>query len=196
MARPRKFDRRVALERAMKTFWGKGYAATSTEDLLETMGLGRQSLYNAFGDKRQLYLEALTTYQDQNTAGHLRRLSEPTSSLEGFRDVLYGLISDDDRTRAMGCMGVGSVGEFGISDPELVALRAQAGPILQARFVERLREGQANHEIDPAIDANEAAGFIQLMMAGIQLAARAGAGAEDLRTMARFTVDRLRAAVR
>ncbi|HEY0146371.1 MAG TPA: TetR family transcriptional regulator [Methylovirgula sp.] len=47
----------------MKVLWAKSYAATSTEDLLQAMGLGRQSLYNAFGDNRRLYLEALAAYQ-------------------------------------------------------------------------------------------------------------------------------------
>ena len=63
MARPREFDREVALERATCVFWAKGYASTSTEDLLAAMGIGRQSLYNAFVDKRALYLEALERYK-------------------------------------------------------------------------------------------------------------------------------------
>ena len=47
MARPREFDREEALERATGVFWAKGYASTSTDDLLT-------SLYNAFQDKRAL----------------------------------------------------------------------------------------------------------------------------------------------
>ena len=64
MARPREFDREEALERATGVFWAKGYASTSTDDLLT-------SLYNAFQDKRALYLEALERYQRTTTAGHL-----------------------------------------------------------------------------------------------------------------------------
>ncbi|WP_155737462.1 TetR/AcrR family transcriptional regulator, partial [Agrobacterium tumefaciens] len=63
MARPREFDRDAALEKALRVFWSKGFAATSTDDLREAMGIGRQSLYGAFGDKRKLYLEALDAYQ-------------------------------------------------------------------------------------------------------------------------------------
>lgn len=59
MVRPREFDRGEALQRAMRVFWAKGFAATSTDDLVQAMGIGRQSLYNAFGDKKRLYLEAL-----------------------------------------------------------------------------------------------------------------------------------------
>jgi len=60
VARPKAFDRAQALQAAMQVFWVKGYEATSLEDLLAAMEIGRQSLYDTFGDKRRLYLEALT----------------------------------------------------------------------------------------------------------------------------------------
>ncbi|HEY9345528.1 MAG TPA: TetR/AcrR family transcriptional regulator [Inquilinus sp.] len=177
----------------MQVFWAKGFAATSTDDLVQAMGIGRQSLYNAFGDKRRLYLEALEAYQQGTVAGHLKRLGAPASPVAGLRDLLLGLIAEDDGLRGLGCMGVGSVGEFGVSDPEVAALRAKAAPLLQARLVERLREGQADGEIVPEMDAGDAAEFIQMTMTGLQLAARGGAGLEDLRRMAAFAVNRLTA---
>src|ERR1700733_9414394 len=171
MARPREFDREMALQRATGVFWAKGYASTSTEDLIAAMGIGRQSLYNAFGDKRSLYVEALERYQQATTSGHLRSLDAPASPLEGIEALLLGLIADDDVQRAMGCMGVGAVSEFGAADPELAALRAKVGPLVFNRLVDRLREGQAKGEIDVSMDAEAAAGFLQMTMTGLQLAA-------------------------
>jgi AcrR family transcriptional regulator len=193
MARPREFDRELALQCATRVFWAKGFASTSTDDLIEAMGIGRQSLYNAFGDKRALYLEALDSYQRGTTAGHLKRLNEPASSIAGIRALLLGLIAEDDELRAMGCMGVGAVSEFGTADPTLVELRAKVGPLVFARLVERLREGQARGEVDPAMDVKEAARFLQMTMTGLQLAARGGASVDALRKLARFAVDRLKA---
>ncbi len=192
MARPREFDREAALKAAIKAFWAKGYAATSTEDLVQAMGIGRQSLYHAFGDKRRLYVEALDTYQRETTSGHLKRLNGAISPLAGVRDLLLGLIDQNDRVRAMGCMGVNSVSEFGASDPELQELRAKVGMVINKRLVERLKEGQTNGEIDPAFAPDEAANFIQLTMAGIQLAARGGAGLDELCRIVDFATDRLR----
>jgi AcrR family transcriptional regulator len=192
MVRPREFDREQALDLAMRTFWAKGFAATSTDDLLQAMRIGRQSLYNAFGDKRQLYLEALKTYQQRTIAGHVTRLMSAATPLDGIRDLLFGLAPAEDRLRALGCMGVGSVGEFGATDPELVDMREKARPLLAARLIERIREGQASGEIDPGMDPEQAAGFIQMTMTGLQLAARSGASIEQLQTQARFAVDRLR----
>jgi TetR/AcrR family transcriptional regulator, transcriptional repressor for nem operon len=193
MVRPREFDRGDALQRAMRVFWARGFAATSTDDLVQAMGIGRQSLYNAFGDKRRLYLEALEVYQQGTVGGHLQRLRAPASPLAGLRDLLLGLIAEDDGLRGLGCMGVGSVGEFGGSDPEVAALRAKAAAPLRARLVERIREGQAGGEIARDIDAEDAADFIGMTMTGLQLAARGGAGLEDLRRMAAFAIDRLTA---
>jgi AcrR family transcriptional regulator len=150
MVRPREFDRDQALDRAMRVFWAKGYAWTSTDDLLAAMKIGRQSLYNAFGDKRKLYLEALEQYQRASNAGHLQRLNSSPSPLGGIDALLVGLIAEDDGVRALGCMGVGAIGEFGAADPELARLRSNVSGTLLKRLVERIREGQALGEVDPS----------------------------------------------
>jgi AcrR family transcriptional regulator len=192
MARPREFDRELALERATNVFWAKGYASTSTEDLLSAMGIGRQSLYNAFGDKRALYLEALERYQRATTSGHLQRLKAPVSPLAGIEALLLGLIAVDDCQRAMGCMGVGAASEFGTGDPALAELRAKVEPVLFSCLVKRVREGQARSEIDASMNPKEVARFVQMTMTGLQLAARSGASAAALGSLARFAVDRLK----
>jgi AcrR family transcriptional regulator len=156
------------------------------------MNIGRQSLYNAFGDKRRLYLEALERYQRESIARHLERLNSSASPLSGIEALLRGLISDDDSVRALGCLGVSAVCEFGAADPKLVMLRHKGGPRLFRRLVERIREGQAYGEVDLAIDAREAAAFLQMTMQGIQLGARAGRDAKSLGALAKFAIDRFR----
>ncbi len=193
MARPREFDRDAALKAATEVFWSKGFAATSTEDLVQAMGIGRQSFYNAFGDKRRLYLEALESYYRNATSCHIGRLTAPASPLAGLRDLLVGLIPDDDALRCKGCLGAGSVGEFGVTDPELTETREKVIAGFRAKVVERLKEGQRLGEIDPAIDIEQAASFIEITMSGLQLAAKGGAGAQELHAIAAFAVERFRA---
>ncbi len=55
MARPKEFDQEKALRRAIVTFSQKGFAATSTDDLMQSMDIGRQSMYATFGDKRACF---------------------------------------------------------------------------------------------------------------------------------------------
>ncbi|WP_442679335.1 TetR/AcrR family transcriptional regulator [Sphingomonas sp. ASY06-1R] len=193
MARPREFDRDEALEKAINVFWAQGFAATTTDDLRDAMGIGRQSFYNTFGDKRQVYLEALRAYQRRSTSAQLARLTSPDSPIAGLRDLLVGLVPEDDARRGLGCMGIGSVIEFGSSDAELVEMRDKVGPVLGGGLIERIRDGQARGEIDASLDPAETAAYIQVSMSGLQTAARAGAGASELQQIANFTVDRLRA---
>jgi TetR/AcrR family transcriptional repressor of nem operon len=192
MPRPREFDREEALERATGVFWAKGFASASTDDLLTAMGIGRQSLYNAFQDKRALYLEALERYQRTTTAGHLQRLNRAASPVAGVEALLLGLICDTDEIRALGCMGVGAICEFGSTDPDIAALRSKVSPALHSRLAERLSEGQVAGEIDRSLDCDTAASFIQMTMQSIQLAARGGIDAVLLRAQARFVVERLK----
>ncbi|MGC1302228.1 MAG: TetR/AcrR family transcriptional regulator [Caulobacteraceae bacterium] len=193
MARPRAFDRDEALLRAMGVFWAKGYAATSTEDLIQAMQIGRQSLYGAFGDKRTLYVEALSHYQQVSVQGHLARLRSGDTPLAGVEALLVGLIPEDDVQRALGCMGVGAVAEFGAGDAVLADLRARSGATLFQALVARLRDAQACDELDPGLDPEQGAEFLQLTMQGLQLGARAGADRDRLVRLARFSLDRLKA---
>ena len=71
VGRPREFDEEAALEAAMDAFWQKGYEATSLSDLCTCTGLHKGSLYQAFGDKHQLFMRALLHYADILTGQRL-----------------------------------------------------------------------------------------------------------------------------
>ena len=176
----------------MSVFWAKGYAATTMDDLQTAMRIGRQSLYSAFGDKRRLYVEALERYQQDSVAGHLARLRSGSSPMAGVEALMIGLIPTDDAERSLGCMGVGSVAEFGAVDAELAELRARSGALLFQALAERLGAAKAAGEIDHALDVDLVARFLQTTMQGLQLAARAGGDLVGLRDLARFAVERLK----
>ena len=54
MARPTEFDRTEVLDRATRLFWERGFGGTSISDLEAAMGIGRTSIYAAFGAKEDL----------------------------------------------------------------------------------------------------------------------------------------------
>jgi TetR/AcrR family transcriptional regulator, transcriptional repressor for nem operon len=192
MPRPKEFDRDAAVERAMSVFWLKGYAATSTDDLLQAMKIGRQSMYDTFGDKRRLYIEALERYQQESVAEHVNRLRSTTSPLAGIEALVVGVIASDRAAREKGCMGVGSISEFGNSDVELAKLRTKSGGALHKALVERLQEAKAAGEIRETIDIERAARFVETTMLGLQVAAKAGMSAQSLRDTAAFAIVGLR----
>ncbi|WP_030559992.1 TetR/AcrR family transcriptional regulator [Streptomyces aureocirculatus] len=122
MARPRSFDEKQVLNAVRDQFWDAGYAATSLEDLMRVSGLGKGSLYAAFGDKRQLFLRALRSYTD-DSHGHLRKaLAEAPRALDALRMLLEAPV--DDPTGAgtrRGCLLANSTCELGNADPEVLA---------------------------------------------------------------------------
>ncbi|QUH04422.1 TetR/AcrR family transcriptional regulator [Saccharopolyspora erythraea] len=95
MGRPREFDEGAAVDAAMRVFWVKGYEATSTQDLCECTGLGRGSLYNAFGSKRALYEAALRRYADREFAPVLEILDKPGPVKDRLRELMVWVIGLD-----------------------------------------------------------------------------------------------------
>jgi len=75
MARPREFDHDTALLAAVKVFSDLGFEGSSTDALTQAMGIGRQSLYDTFGDKWRLYLKALQRYTADSISEQIRVLN-------------------------------------------------------------------------------------------------------------------------
>jgi AcrR family transcriptional regulator len=85
--RPKEFDREEALRRAIRVFWENGFAGTSTDDLVRAMGIGRQSLYDTFGDKRGLFLAALRVYNTDSLTRVFRKLREGPTALAALERI-------------------------------------------------------------------------------------------------------------
>jgi TetR/AcrR family transcriptional repressor of nem operon len=192
VARPKEFDRDTALQEAISVFCNHGYEGTSTDDLLQAMRISRQSLYDTFGDKRQLYLEALQQYVANSVAEQIRALNKGTSVLTGLEAGLLAFASKSGAADAHGCMGIGATCEFGVSDGEVAALIATADKTLQSSLERRIREGRASGEISAEVDPRAAAQFIKATFAGIKIAARGGAAAATLREIAQMAIRSLK----
>src|SRR4051812_39438892 len=119
MPRPRGFDRDQALRRAMTVFWERGYEATSTDDLLKAMGIGRQSMYDAFGDKHRLYVEALQLYETETGAELFGRVSRASSPFAAIRDHVLAIANWTPRELSRGCFFVNATTELAPSDREV-----------------------------------------------------------------------------
>src|SRR5690242_13414285 len=87
MARPREFDEQAVLDAAQRAFRTHGYAGTSLQQLTGATGLGKGSLYAAFGDKRGLYLRVLDDYARRSVAGAGSAL-ERSPALDALREQL------------------------------------------------------------------------------------------------------------
>jgi AcrR family transcriptional regulator len=188
MARPKEFDRQTALDAAIGVFRERGFASTSTGDLTKAMQIGRQSLYDTFGDKWQLYMAALTHYGARESEAHRAALSTGPRAIDGLEIFLA-------RVRAKageGCLSLGAASEFGRRKPELAAILAATERALLTALASRVREAQAEGDVAAGIDAREAAAFLTTSMSGIRIAARSGASAAQLQALAEFSLRALR----
>jgi TetR/AcrR family transcriptional repressor of nem operon len=193
MGRPPEFDREEALAKAIRVFARHGYETASTTDLIEGMGIGRQSLYGAFGDKRRLFLEALRRYSAASLEEMREALAGPGPASAVLEEaLLVGLGSADDLES--GCLGVGSIIEFSRSDPDINLLNDDAGRAVTAAFSARIAEGVAAGELRPGLDGDAAARLLLTLRSGLKVAARAGANKAELRETARLGLRCLAAA--
>ena len=107
--RPRSFDSDVALDSAAELFWAKGFAETSLDELSAAMGMGRPSIYNAFGDKEALFVRALERFRDTTGSSPLRAMDSEESIHDAldafFRQVVAYTTADRSH---LGCL-LGSV---------------------------------------------------------------------------------------
>jgi len=173
MARPRQFDEQAALMAAQQLFWAKGYQATSTRELTQTMGLTQPSLYNAFGDKRSLFLRSLDDYLDRTMRARIQRHESslpPGRALVAYIAESISLSLADPQHR--GCMLINVALEASEDDPEFKALIATELGHLRAFFERCIRAGIASGEVVTELAPEEASAQLLASHCGMRVLAR------------------------
>lgn len=177
MARPRKFDETRVLLAARDQFWGAGYAGTSLDDLTVATGLGRGSLYGAFGDKRELFRRALDGYCDDALDNARAQLHGPGSAYHRLvgclRETAAAVLADDLHR---GCLMAKSAAELGGSDD---AVRERLGRFfgeLHTALAECIAEAQRDGDLDPAAGAQGVASLLLAVLRGLEALGAGGVG--------------------
>ena len=142
MARPKEFDLERALHRAISAFSQKTFAATSTDELMRAMELGRQSMYDTFGDKRALFLKALEVYVSENVRAIDVELRAPGSPLAAIRSALVHFSERKDLSSTDGCMGINAICEFGMRDEDVTRIIRRAANAQRHTLMDTLRRAQ------------------------------------------------------
>ena len=194
MGRPKEFDREQALAIAIDVFGDHGFEGTSTETLLKAMNLNRQSLYDTYGSKRALYLEALRRYTHGGAERVVRDIAFGPTPFEGLKHAMLSFAQDAaDRPNA-GCLGVSSILEFGLRDADVLAARSESHEMWVRAIADAVASAQASGEIRHDIDVRAAADFLLGTFAGLKVSARGGMPADRLCQMALLALQALTAA--
>ncbi len=145
MARQKEFDRTQALEKAMRIFWQQGYAATSMQDLVEGMGIGRGSLYDTFGSKEKLYHEALAHYQSTCGNSSFLPLTQPGAGAEEIVQVFQNIFDDAlGEAENRGCFVVQSATERSRCDDKVFKQFSASIDNMQVMFERALQNAQTS----------------------------------------------------
>ncbi len=173
MARPREFAETTALDGAVECFWRQGYAATSVRDLAAEMGMSCASLYNAFGDKRAVFLQALERYLDGSMRERIRRFETtrpPKQAIRGFiHEIVRRSLADADRR---GCLLVNSAMELAPRDRRLQPVIAARLEELEAFFRRMVAAAQRDGTVPRERSAAELARLLLGVVLGIRVLAR------------------------
>lgn len=173
MARPRTFDESAVLEQVVRLFWTRGYEATSLRDLEAATGIGMTSLYNAFGDKRQLFNSALAHYSEHRTHRCLEEIGQVAAPAERIRTfvarVIEAALSDPDR---MGCLVINTAIELGPHDEEIATMVADHLAEVEAFFRHNFDAAQRAGDADPNVTPEDAGRSFSALMFGLRVLAR------------------------
>lgn len=185
MPRPREFYIDAVLERAMQVFWSKGYEATSLDDLCDATGLGRSSLYAAFGDKRNLLRQSLARYANNGA----ERIEKTLTTIVPFRAALSELLTAFiDAIVAgpgrRGCFIGNCAAELARHDRGAMQDVRKALARNEGYFRAALAAAQSRGELSPKADVNALARFLTSSIQGLRLVGKANPDRELLEDIA------------
>ena len=188
--RPREYDPTAALAAALGEFRRRGYAGASLDHLSKATGMGRPSLYAAFGDKLGIYRQAVRQYADQSAERRRRALFEAPSLRQGLDDY-FGAIVDAYLApdgEPLGCPVLSVISGEAAADPEIAAELADAVARTDSRFQQRVAAAAEAGEIAPDVDVAGVAATLAALQHSLALRARAGTRRPQLLAIARAHV--------
>jgi TetR/AcrR family transcriptional repressor of nem operon len=172
MARTKEFDQEQALDAAMHLFWERGYEATSVQELVDATGVQRQSLYDTFGSKHEMFLQSLMRYQaleGHQLSGLIKR--HPKGGLPLIRAIIESCASQTIND-ARGCFAANCAAELGSSD-KAVAERVRIGRDgLQEVFEHCLQQAKAARQLKNSSSVSALAQFLVNAFFGLRLIAK------------------------
>lgn len=170
MARVREFDTEAAVHSAMEAFRHKGYEGTSVQDLVDATGVGRGSLYGAFGSKEGLYLAAMERYRQLYAVPLIDILRAGAPARDLLREVLVGtvdgIVRDGDRKS---CLIVGATTERVAQDPKVAAHVRSTTASLEDALRDVIAAAQTDGQLSDRRNARDLARYLIVTMHGLRV---------------------------
>lgn len=174
MTRQKEFDRDEALQKAMEVFWSRGYEGASVQDLVQHMEINRQSLYDTFGDKHALFLQALDRYREIQSRTVFEVLERPGSIKKNLRqlfdEAVQTSLSEEGRR---GCFVGNAMSELAGRCKETANRTSDSVALAEKMFRSALERGREQGELERVHDTRAVARFLYSSLQGMLLMAKA-----------------------
>lgn len=165
-----------ALHKAVNVFWLHGYEASSMQALQDEMGIRRQSLYDTFGNKRDLFLSSLDYYHENVIIPNFSLILNASSPTNGIKDYFNQRIKDINNSEVIpGCLVTNSLSELGMSDQLVIKRTKRTLEYMEKVFYQalvRAKElGELSSDKEPKLIAlqllNNAQGLFVISKSGM-----------------------------
>jgi len=186
--RPREFCTDAALATALRLFWSKGYEGTSLTDLTEAMGITRPSLYAAFGNKEQLFRQALDLYEREKMAYVGQALEQPTARAVAKRLLEGALANVTGDREPHGCLGVIASTACGAEAECIREEVLKRGRIVQEAMIERMQRAIDEGDFTGPANAEAITKYLSAIAQGMSVQAGAGATRQELEAVVEMTL--------
>ncbi len=168
----------------MLLFWKNGYADTSIQSLEKVMKLKRTSIYNAFGNKRSLYQQALMRYLEIELEGLITALENGASAKQSIKNALIEVIKlHFNPDHPGGCMVVLSLLENNQHDEATNKMLDNAIRTLRDAIASRLKQGAEEEEFIQPMQYQNTANQIVALITGIIVMAKASFPKDELQKL-------------
>jgi AcrR family transcriptional regulator len=182
--RPLGFDRDAALREAMLLFWRHGYEATSVGELTKAMAITPPSLYTAFGDKKQLFLEAVQLYTSGAVTSESIMNEAPTAREAAVGLLRASAIGFTGESTPAGCLLASSAISCSNAAADVQKALRDIRLSTEHRLRTKIAEDRSLRRLKPKINAEALAGHIMAVIQGMSTLARDGATREKLLSVA------------
>jgi TetR/AcrR family transcriptional regulator, transcriptional repressor for nem operon len=180
--RPKIFDEKEVVEKAVNVFWTKGYEAASADELLEAMGIGKGSFYLAFkGGKKELYEKSLTQYSERFNKQFLHDISISEDPLQLIRNFFLALADDPKSKQMKGCYIGNALVQLsdGDADTKLIAAGLLAG--FEGIFTDVIRNAQQQKKLKNKAKPEVLGKYLINLWNGVNVTRRSNPGDQHLR---------------
>jgi TetR/AcrR family transcriptional repressor of nem operon len=181
MVRTRTFDPSAALSTAVDLFASRGYSDTSMDDIVKATGVSRYGIYGTFGNKRELFEQALERYAESMGKQLYLRLLEPDASLAHIRKIFDERVEDMCSTKERkGCLFVHTAMQLASEDEDLQGVLQKFMKRMSKAFSIGLESAQARGEVRKDLDTATAGEFLTNTQFGLAVLGRTGFSRESL----------------